>query len=159
MDVLFISGGVSVGDFDYVPLVLQEMGFEILFTQLSMKPGKHTLLAKKDDKFVLGFPGNPVSTFVSCLKYFYPWYCKSVDRNYMSQTAILTEDFSFKPNLYYFLQVKLTNKEGQLFAKTVAGKGSGDLANLIDSDAFLELPANRSNFNKGEVFPILTFRK
>ena len=45
-----------------------------------------------------------------------------------------------------------------LVAIPVSGKGSGDLANLVDSDAFLELPDDRSNFTKGEVFPILSYR-
>lgn len=63
-DVLFISGGVSVGDYDFVPLVLQELDFDILITSIATKPGKHTLFAQKENKYVLGFPGNPVSSFV-----------------------------------------------------------------------------------------------
>ena len=74
------------------------------------------------------------------------------------KAAILTEDFYFKPQLTYFLQVRINHSEGKLYATPVKGKGSGDLANLVDSDAFLELPDDRSNFTKGEVFPIINFR-
>ena len=68
-DVTLISGGVSVGDFDYVPLVIEELGFTIYFNKLSVKPGKHTTFAsKKDDfgnlKYIIGLPGNPVSSFI-----------------------------------------------------------------------------------------------
>jgi molybdopterin molybdotransferase len=73
--------------------------------------------------------------------------------------AILSEDFYFKPELTYFLQVKLNQEEGKLWAMPISGKGSGDLANLADADAFLELPDNRSNFTKGEVFPVIIYRQ
>jgi molybdopterin molybdotransferase len=63
-DVLMISGGVSVGDYDYVPQILKELGFNIWFHTLSVKPGKHTIFATKDDKYVFAMPGNPVSSFV-----------------------------------------------------------------------------------------------
>lgn len=158
-DVLLFSGAVSKGKFDFIPDVLDELGVEKLFHKVKQRPGKPFWFGKKGNKTVFAFPGNPVSTFVSCLKYFYPWYYKSVDLNIENKPqAILGEDFFFKPELTYFLQVKLNQKEGQLIATPVSGKGSGDLANLVDSDAFLELPDDRSNFNKGEIFSILNYR-
>lgn len=63
-DVLIISGGVSVGDFDYIPQILKELGFNIWFHTLAVKPGKHTVFATSKGKYVLGLPGNPVSSFV-----------------------------------------------------------------------------------------------
>lgn len=63
-DVLIISGGVSVGDYDYVPQILKELGFNIWFHTLSVKPGKHTVFATCKGKYVFGMPGNPVSSFV-----------------------------------------------------------------------------------------------
>lgn len=63
-DVLLLSGGVSMGDLDYVPGVLQSLGAEIVFHRLAVKPGKPTLFARRDDSFVFGLPGNPVSTFI-----------------------------------------------------------------------------------------------
>ncbi len=158
-DVLLFSGAVSKGKFDFIPDVLNELGVEKLFHTVKQRPGKPFWFGKKGSKTVFAFPGNPVSTFVSCLKYFYPWYYKSVGLNFENERrAILTEDYSFKPDLAYFLQVKITQKEGKIYATPIAGKGSADLANLVDSDAFLELPDDRSNFTKGEVFPILSYR-
>jgi molybdopterin molybdotransferase len=158
-DVLLFSGAVSKGKFDFLPEVLDELNVKKLFHRVRQKPGKPFWFGKKESKTIFAFPGNPVSTFVSCLKYFYPWYQKSVEVNFKNQQfAVLAENFSFKPDLAYFLQVKLENKKGILYAIPIVGNGSGDLANLVETDAFLELPAGASSFNKGEVFSVLPFR-
>ena len=171
-DVLLFSGAVSKGKFDFLPEVLEELGVQKLFHKVAQRPGKPFWFGVKDasviserrgksnlkNASVFAFPGNPVSTFVGCLKYFYPWYYKSVEFRYELPTAELTEDFIFKPELTYFLQVKLSDKNGKLFAKPVIGNGSGDLANLADADGFLELPTNQTDFKKGESYPIIKYR-
>ena len=158
-DVLIFSGAVSKGKFDFIPEVLDNLGVEKLFHKVKQRPGKPFWFGKKAQKTVFAFPGNPVSTFVSCLKYFTPWYQKSVGVNFEnSQQAMLSEDFFFKPGLTYFLQVKLSQQDGKLLATPVSGKGSGDLVNLVDADAFIELPNDRSNFSKGELFPVIFYR-
>ena len=158
-DVLIFSGAVSKGKFDFIPEVLNFLGVEKLFRKVNQRPGKPFWFGKKGVKTVFAFPGNPVSTFVSCLKYFTPWYKKSMGLNLNNrETAILTEDFYFKPSLTYFLQVKTNIENGKTYATPVSGKGSGDLANLVDADAFLELPNDKTNFTKGEVFPLINYR-
>jgi molybdopterin molybdotransferase len=64
IDIFLFSGGVSMGEFDFVPRVLREQGFELLFEKIAIKPGKPTVFGRKDDTYVFGLPGNPVSTFV-----------------------------------------------------------------------------------------------
>jgi len=64
-DLLILSGGVSMGDFDYVPRALEACGVTALFHGVAMKPGKPTWFGRKGDRFVLGLPGNPVSVFVN----------------------------------------------------------------------------------------------
>lgn len=158
-DVLLFSGAVSKGKFDFLPEIFDELGVVKLFHKVRQRPGKPFWFGKKDKKTIFAFPGNPVSTFVSCLKYFYPWYQKTIGINYQNdQFAVLDRDFNFKPELTYFLQVKLENKQGTIYASPVAGHGSGDLANLVDNDAFIELPADKQIFQKGEVFPLIGFR-
>ncbi len=158
-DVLLFSGAVSKGKFDFIPDVLKELGVQKLFHRVKQRPGKPFWFGKKGNKTIFAFPGNPVSTFASCLKYFYPWYYKSMGLNSENKNeAILTEDYFFKPDLTYFLQVKITRKEGEILATPISGRGSADLVNLVDSDAFLELPDDRRNFTKGEVFPLITYR-
>ncbi|MQY76763.1 MAG: molybdopterin molybdenumtransferase MoeA [Spirochaeta sp.] len=63
-DIVLLSGGVSMGKFDYVPSVLKENGVDIKFHRIAFKPGKPTLFGIKGETFIFGLPGNPVSTFV-----------------------------------------------------------------------------------------------
>lgn len=63
-DVILLSGGVSMGDFDFVPQVLRNNGFTILFDRVCIKPGKPATFAVSDGACCFGLPGNPVSTFV-----------------------------------------------------------------------------------------------
>jgi len=164
-DVLMFSGAVSKGKFDFIPEVLNDLGVAKLFHRVKQKPGKpfwfgeksHTERSRSTKK-VFAFPGNPVSTFVSCLKYFYPWFYKSVGVAMPVETAILASDFEFKAPLTYFLQVTFENKNGCLYAHPLTGNGSGDLANLALADAFIELPGDETMFKKGRVFSILKYR-
>jgi len=164
-DVLLFSGAVSKGKFDFIPEVLDELGVDKLFHKVAQRPGKPFWFGqfineqgKHKNTVVFAFPGNPVSTFVNCIKYFTPWYEKSIGIKPQQNLAILSNDFTFKPQLTYFVQVKLENNNGEILAHTISGKGSGDLVNLVQTDAFLELPADRIEFKKGEVFPILPYR-
>ncbi len=63
-DVVLLTGGVSMGVYDFVPRVLKENGIRILFHKMAVKPGKPTLFAQRENKYVFGLPGNPVSTFI-----------------------------------------------------------------------------------------------
>lgn len=64
VDILLLTGGVSMGDFDFVPTVLEELGIKIGFRSVAVQPGKPTLFGYHDNKFIFGLPGNPVSSFV-----------------------------------------------------------------------------------------------
>ncbi len=158
-DVLLFSGAVSKGKFDFLPEVLDELGVEKLFHRVSQRPGKPFWMGATDSCKVFAFPGNPVSTYVNCLVYFYSWYFKSCEVETFEETAILTEDVTFKPNLTYFLQVKLSDKYGHLLATPIKGNGSGDLASLVDADAFIQLPkTEETTFKQGENFPVIRYR-
>ncbi|MBA6156799.1 molybdopterin molybdotransferase MoeA [Tenacibaculum sp. S7007] len=168
-DLLLFSGAVSKGKFDFLPEVLDELGVEKLFHKVTQRPGKPFWMGRtdalnmnsssKNKTLVFAFPGNPVSTFVNCVAYFYSWYYKSIGGQKNKQSAILTEDVNFKPNLTYFLQVKLENKEGQLFATPVKGNGSGDLVSLTEADGFIELPKTENiEFKKGSVYPLIRYK-
>ncbi|MEO6167717.1 MAG: hypothetical protein ABIO98_09375, partial [Chitinophagales bacterium] len=70
----------------------------------------------------------------------------------------LDQDITFTPQLQYFLQVKLKmNEEGKWLAMPAMGNGSGDFANLVEMNAFMELPLERNNFTRGEVFRVWRF--
>ncbi len=159
-DVLLMSGGVSMGKFDHLPEVLEKLGVRKLFHKVSQRPGKPFWFGRSERTVVFAFPGNPVSSFMCLHRYFRPWLRASLGlQTIENQCAVLTEDYFFKPDLTYFLQVKLANgQDGLLLATPVTGQGSGDLANLTDTDAFLELPLERQEFKAGDAFPVWPYR-
>lgn len=64
-DIVLMTGGISMGDYDFVPAVLKRAGVDILVHSIAIKPGKPTLFGKKDNAFIFGLPGNPVSSFIT----------------------------------------------------------------------------------------------
>ena len=157
-DVLLFSGAVSKGKFDFLPEVLEELGVQKLFHQVAQRPGKPFWFGQTTTCKVFAFPGNPVSTFVNCLVYFYPWFYKSMGIKIEEKTAILAEDIYFKPELTYFLQVKINYRFGHLIATPINSNGSGDLSSLIKADGFIQLPNNKTEFKNGESYPIITYK-
>jgi len=160
-DVILLSGGVSMGKFDYVPAALEKLQVEKLFHKVRQRPGKPFWFGKGTrGALVFAFPGNPVSTFMCVQRYFLPWLKTSLQVGVNTSYAILSTDFTFQPALQYFLQVRLhISDQGQLMATPMEGNGSGDFANLPDADAFMELPLGRNHFSKGEAFRIWPFKQ
>ncbi|WP_027375314.1 MULTISPECIES: molybdopterin molybdotransferase MoeA [Chryseobacterium] len=156
-DVLLMSGGVSMGKFDYLPAVCEELGIKKCFHKIKQRPGKPFWFGKSEDKkLIFAFPGNPVSVFMCLHRYFIPWLEKSlkIPEN-PCQWAVLHNDIEFSVPLQYFAQVKLrVNDLGQLTAESVNTNGSGDFSHLADTDAFIELPLEQNIFKKGDVYKI-----
>ncbi|MFC0517488.1 molybdopterin molybdotransferase MoeA [Mucilaginibacter angelicae] len=159
-DVLLLSGGISMGKFDYIPQALEELEVEKLFHKVAQRPGKPFWFGRHNNgALVFAFPGNPVATFMCLHRYFLTWLNAILGLPAKAATyAVLGKDFTFLPALQYYLQVKLqSNEQGQLIAMPVEGNGSGDFANLADTEAFLELPLERNDFKAGEVFKVWKF--
>lgn len=159
-DLILLSGGVSKGKFDFIPEVLEALGVTKKFHRIAQKPGKPLWFGANENKVVFAFPGNPVSTFLCYHKYLVPWLKKSLGYHRIPKLrAMLGEDFKVKSILTYFLQVSTAvDERGSLVAYPKIGKGSGDHANLLSSNAFLELPPNTFEFKKGEVYDLIPFR-
>ncbi len=154
-DVLILSGGVSAGKKDYMPLALEELGVQKVFHKIQQRPGKPIWFGQKEQKTVFALPGNPVSAFMCAVRYVKPWLQGCGDIDPKPEYAILNEEILFKPRLGYFMQVRLLNEGGRLLAIPCEGHGSGDLANLSDAEAFLELPMRETDsYEKGEVFRV-----
>ncbi|MBB6109604.1 molybdopterin molybdochelatase [Mucilaginibacter lappiensis] len=159
-DVLLLSGGISMGKFDYIPQALEDSAVKKIFHKVAQRPGKPFWFGvHANGNLVFAFPGNPVATFMCLYKYFLNWLRATLGTTEQSPVyAVLAKDFQFQPPLQYFLQVKLqSNPHGQLMAWPIEGNGSGDFANLADTDAFLELPLERTDFKAGEVFRVVKF--
>jgi molybdopterin molybdotransferase len=158
-DVIITSGGVSKGKKDYVPVVMEKLKVEKLFHRVKQRPGKPMWFGKKDNKVLFGLPGNPVSTLVGFFKYVLPYLDKIEGRPTAPvKEAKLSEDFKFDKSLTYFLSVNVVNQKGELLANPVPGHGSGDFANLLECNAFLELAEDQQNFLAGGVYPLIPFR-
>lgn len=157
-DVLILSGGVSKGKFDFVPQALEALGVKKIIHQVSQRPGKPFWFGRSEKKMVFALPGNPVSTYLCFYRYVMPWLRKSLHQNIPASRAKLAANFSFKPDLTFFLPVQVANENGQLMAYPKSGTGSGDFTNLKNVDGFLELPRTADTFAQGEVFDYYSFR-
>lgn len=160
-EVVILSGGVSKGKFDFLPTALADLGVEKLFHKIKQRPGKPFWFGKAPNgTLVFALPGNPVSSFLCTQRYFVTWLAASLGLAKATiPYGILTRDTIFKPDLTYFLQVKVDyNEKGEILATPVDGNGSGDLANLVDADAFLQLPRGKDLFEKGAIYPLLFYR-
>jgi molybdopterin molybdotransferase len=156
--IIIFIGGSSMGKFDFLPSALTSVGFTEHFYKISQRPGKPMWFGSRENHFAFALPGNPVSCFLCLEKYFKFWLNNSLGILSKTDTVVLNSDFAFEPDLTYFLQVKLESGHGRVLANPLPGGGSGDHANLADADAFLELPRERSDFRRGEVFNIVRIR-
>ena len=157
--IIILSGGVSKGKFDFVPEILQSSGITKRFHRVEQRPGKPLWFGSSDNNVVFALPGNPVSTYMCFVVYVRNWILNCMELESTRQFAILDTDVSFTPNLTYYLQVKTYfDKNSKLLATPVMGHGSGDLANLLDVDGFLELPVGQTLYNRGSLFPLFIFR-
>ena len=154
----FLVAQLAKENLIFLPEVLEELGVQKLFHQVAQRPGKPFWFGQTATCKVFAFPGNPVSTFVNCLVYFYPWFFKSVGLKMEGKTAILSENVIFKPNLTYFLSIKINYRFGHLIATPINANGSGDLASLLKADGFMQLPNEQNEFKKGESYPIINYK-
>jgi len=153
-DVLILSGGVSMGKFDYIPEVLKTVGVEVLFHKVKQRPGKPFWFGKNGDgKPVFALPGNPVSTQIGVYRYILPYLNRAIGaRAAPEEFAVLDEAVEIKTAFTYFLPVKVESESnGRLVALPVFPNGSGDYASLARSDGFIELPPDTYQLPKGTV--------
>jgi molybdopterin molybdotransferase len=157
-DLIILSGGVSKGKADFIPEALTQCGIEKKFHQISQRPGKPMWFGVGKNQAVFALPGNPVSTFLCCYRYVLPWLAASLGTTIQQPYVRLGQDFTFKPALTYFLQVKLSGPVGAQVAEPLPGGGSGDFINLKAVDGFLELPLGGQTFKKGDAYRFIGFR-
>lgn len=157
-DILILTGGVSMGDFDFVPAVLKDLGLEILFDKIAVQPGKPSTFAvkrsasepQKTEKVVFALPGNPVSCYV--------------------QLELLVKPFIFKsmgaPNPVFWFEMpsadefKRNNIERKAFIPVKIGSdgrfnfikynGSAHIVALNQANAIAEIPIGLSHINSGD---------
>jgi molybdopterin molybdotransferase len=153
-DMLILSGGVSMGQFDYVPQVLKELGVKALFHKVAQKPGRPFWFGtSKTGKTVFALPGNPVSTQICAYRYVIPYLKKAAGLKSVSENVVLSE-MPEKPGDYTeFIPVKIFEKNGTRYAQPVSIGGSGDFAALASADGFIEY-----DHNPKSVWPYFSWR-
>jgi molybdopterin molybdotransferase len=155
--VLILSGGVSMGQADFVPQVLADLGVKPVFHKISQRPGKPMWFGiGKEGQAVFALPGNPVSTLVCCRHYVLPALLDACGRGGRSlEWAVLTEDVTFKADLTYFIPVTLhSDVDGTMRARPVLTNTSGDFTALGGTDGYVELAREQSYFPQGSPVPL-----
>jgi molybdopterin molybdotransferase len=160
-ELIILSGGVSAGKFDYIPKALKEAGIQSFFHKVSQRPGKPFFFGSNEKTRVFALPGNPVSTLLCVVRYLIPWLKESLGLTHTIQPKVkLLKSIVFNAPLTFFVPVKLTTnpKIPILEAYPLPGNGSGDFANLLDADGFIELPENENEFQAGDFFTFWPFK-
>ena len=156
-DVLVLSGGVSMGRFDYVPETLIGLGVRQIFHKIAQRPGLPMWFGiRQDGKCAYALPGNPVSTQFCLVRYVLPALRVALGEEMGPQEQIaLGEPFEVKPALTYFLPVRLQGERtGAVMAVPQPTKGSGDFISLLTTNGFVELRPGPRIADRGEVVPL-----
>ena len=152
-DILVSTGGVSVGDYDFVKDIVPRLGANVVFKGVAIKPGKHILVAERGEKFVLALPGFAYSSTVTSILYVLPLISKMLGRenSYVSVEAKLSEDFSKRSRLTEFTACNVVVEDGEYFVNFEGKKvgSSAILTNLLNSSALMVTGAEDGNLEKG----------
>jgi molybdopterin molybdotransferase len=167
-DLLLLSGGVSMGHYDFVEQVLSDLRAEFFFTGARIQPGKPVVFGRIPDAakpngdkaptYFLGLPGNPVSTMVTFLLFAKPLieaHSGARPDKLRFLKAKLKSDVRTKLGLTRFLPAKLSGEFDQAEVELVRWQGSGDIAATARANCYLVVGPEREQFPAGELMPIL----
>lgn len=150
-NVVLISGGVSVGDYDFVPKVLKQLQVEIIFHGIEAKPGKHLLFGKKDNCLIFGLPGNPVSSFIQFEVLIKPLLVKLIGKSGKSELFQLPmgEDYQRKKaDTISFIPGMFSESNSVL---PVEYHGSAHIHSYSNANCIIEIPQGLTSIKKGEM--------
>ena len=163
-ELMLLSGGVSMGEYDLVEEVLEALGAELFFTGVRMQPGKPVVFGRLPAfdgfpaQFFFGLPGNPVSTQVTFHCFVEPLLRAMAGRpgeGPRFAQATLAEDAPGNPGLMRVLPARLTTDRVQPEVRLVSWQGSGDLAANARANCYAVLPPDKERFAAGDVITIL----
>jgi len=148
-DIIILTGGVSMGDFDIVPAMLKKAGVDIKFQTIAIQPGKPTLFGTYGDKLVFGLPGNPVSSFLQFELLVRPAICKMTGMSCLPanlQMPLATAYHRRRTERLSLVPVKINNK---CEAVPVEYHGSAHINSLNDADGVMFVPIGVPAIEKG----------
>ncbi|WP_062104897.1 molybdopterin molybdotransferase MoeA [Bacillus niameyensis] len=157
-DIVITTGGVSVGDFDYLPEIYKRIGAKLLFNKIAMRPGSVTSCAAKDDKLLFGLSGNPSACYVGFELFVRPYvrYWLYSDKPFIKHIkGNLKQDFS-KPNPFTrFIRSQLIYDDGKVYAKPVGLDKSGVVTSLAWANCLIVLPGGTRGYKMDDPIDIL----
>lgn len=152
-DILVSTGGVSVGDYDFVKEIVPRLGAEVIFQGVGIKPGRHIMVARRESKFVLALPGFAYSSTVTALLYVLPLISKMLgkDAPYKTVEAKLSEDFTKRSRFTEFTACNVVIEDGQYFVNFDGKKvgSSAILTNMLESSALMISAEEDKNLEAG----------
>ena len=159
-DIVVTTGGVSVGDYDFVKdIIKDEIGAKVLFQGVNIKPGQHIIVAQKGDKFILGLPGFAYSSTVTFILYILPLILKfqGLNEDLKVINATIKEKFPKKTNKTVFTAVNLSLENGNFFVNLDGKKSgtSGILTNMLGNVGLLIQNNNSKDINIEDIVKII----
>ena len=157
-DILVLSGGVSVGDYDLVKDQLREFGVRPVFWQVRIKPGKPVFFGIKSKQLVFGLPGNPTSAMVTFDLFVRPAIDRMLGKKMpglRTAKAVLSADLAVKPGRKHFLRGVLAGQGPELRVAPFPDQRSGVLRSMVKSRVLIVVPADAVRVEKGSTVEII----
>ena len=157
-EVVMLSGGVSMGDYDLVKPALQALGAEILVEKVAMHPGKPTVFARLGEQVIFGLPGNPVSVAVSFHLFARPVLLKmqgAREIHLLRGRAHVTHAVKGAPPRRSHQPARLLIRDGRAEAEPLKWGGSSDLVAFMQADALIVVPEDRASLDAGELAEVI----
>jgi molybdopterin molybdotransferase len=153
-DIVLLTGGVSMGDFDFVPSVLKRAGVEILFDKVNVQPGKPTTFGVHSKAVVFGLPGNPVSSFIQFETLIRPFICGMMGYNWNPerQNLPIAKRYERKTSDRMGWVPVLITKNSEVRAVDI--HGSAHIAALAEADGIIAIKAGTNIIEKGEIVSV-----
>jgi molybdopterin molybdotransferase len=152
-DILVSTGGVSVGDYDFVKDIVPHLGADVIYQGVAIKPGRHILVAQKEDKFIIALPGFAYSSTVTAILYVLPLIAKMLGREsaYKIVAAKLSEDFAKRSKFTEFSACNVEIVDGEYFINFRDKKvgSSAILTNMLNSSGLMITGEEDGDLSRG----------
>ena len=152
-DILIISGGVSVGDYDFVAKALDNCGVKCIFHKVKQKPGKPLYFGKINNTLIFGLPGNPAATLTCFYEYIMPAIKKMMGYNADSETKVclpLTTSFVKKAGLTFFIKGKVVSNG----VTPLNAQESYQMSSFAFADCIIQLDEDRTEYSEGDLVEV-----
>jgi molybdopterin molybdotransferase len=152
-DVVISTGGVSMGRYDFVKEIYEDLDIKTRFEWVRVKPGKPCTFGKKDNTLIFGLPGNPVSTLTSFIQFVRPALLRLMGTRRISKpivNAFLEEDFTKQSGKTHLLRGHFSIRNNEFYVSTTGNQKSSVLRSMSQANCLIIIPENVTRVDKGE---------